>query len=89
MTTATAPASTATTPRSMARTAAPLVALGTTWVVRKAMMKAYEGRTGNPAPVIYSRDASIVSKVLWAATMAATVALIEIVIMQVLDAYED
>jgi hypothetical protein len=73
----------------MTRAAAPLIALATTWVVRKAMMKAYEGRTGKPAPVIYSRDASVASKVLWAATMAATVALIEIVVTQVLDAYDD
>jgi hypothetical protein len=89
MTTATAPLPAASPTRNMARTAAPLIALGTTWVVRKGMMKAYEGRTGRPAPVIYSRDASIVSKVLWAATMAATVALIEIVVMQVLDGYDD
>ncbi len=39
MTTATAPASTADSARTMARTAAPLITLGTTWVVRKAMMR--------------------------------------------------
>jgi hypothetical protein len=89
MTTATAPLSAASSTRNMARSAAPLIALGTTWVVRKAMMKAYEGRTGKPAPVVYSREASVVSKVIWAATMAATVALIEIVVTQVLDGYED
>jgi hypothetical protein len=72
----------------MARTAAPLIALATTWVVRKAMMQAYEARTGKSAPVIYNRDASVVSKVLWAATMAATVALIEIAVTQVLDGYD-
>ena len=89
MTTAPDPLSSANSTRSMARTAAPLIALGTTWVVRKAMMRAYEGRTGRPAPVIYNRDASVGSKVLWAATMAATVALIEIIVTQVLDGYED
>ncbi len=89
MTTATAPLPSSSSTRNMARTAAPLIALATTWVVRKAMMKAYEGRTGKPAPVIYSRDASVVSKVLWAATMAATVALVEIVVTQVLDGYDD
>jgi len=69
----------------MARSATPLITLGVTWVVRKAMMSAYESRTGRPAPVIHSRDASFVSKVLWSATLATTIAIAEILVFQVLD----
>jgi hypothetical protein len=69
----------------MARAGAPFITLGSTWVVRKAMMRAYEARTGRPAPVVYSREASVVSKVLWAATMAATIAIIEVVVWQILE----
>jgi len=52
-------------------------------------MKGYEARTGKPAPVIYSREASMMSKVLWATAMAATIAIIEIVVWQILDSDED
>jgi hypothetical protein len=87
MTTATAPA--VSSARGALQTARPLITLGATFVVRKAMMKGYEARTGKPAPVIYSRDASVVSKVLWAAGMAATIAAIEIVLWQILDSDDD
>jgi hypothetical protein len=66
-----------------------LITLGATWVVRKGMMKGYEARTGKPAPVIYSREATMLSKVIWAAAMAATIAAIEIVLWQILDADDD
>ena len=85
MTTVTAPATTPDPAPSLVHAAAPLFTLAGTWVVRKAMMKAYQARTGKPAPVVYSREASVVSKVLWAATMAATIALIEVVIWQVFE----
>lgn len=87
MTTDTAPATapaTTDSPFSMARTAAPLITLGATWAVRKVMMKAYESATGQPAPVVYSSEASTVAKIVWAATMAATIASIEIVVWKVL-----
>ena len=87
MTTATAPA--VSSARGALQTARPLITLGATWVVRKGMMKAYEARTGKPAPVIYSRDASMASKVLWASAMAATIAVIEIVLWQILDSDDD
>jgi hypothetical protein len=70
--------------RTLARTTAPLIAMGASWAVRKAMVKAYEARTGKPAPVIYSREASVVSKVLWAATLAGVVALSEVVVWKML-----
>jgi hypothetical protein len=73
----------------MVRAAAPVLTLAGTWAVRKVMMKAYEARTGKPAPVIYSREASVVSKVLWAASMAATITLIEVVIWQIFESDDD
>lgn len=71
--------------RTAARTAAPLISLGVTWVVRKGMMKGYESRTGRPAPVVHSREASLISKVVWAATMAAVLALVETVVWEMLS----
>jgi hypothetical protein len=87
MTTATAPA--ASSARTALQTARPLITLGATWAVRKGLMRGYEARTGRPAPVVYNRDASLLSKVLWSATMAATIALIEVVLWQILDSDED
>jgi hypothetical protein len=88
MTTASAPAA-PDSARTMARAAAPLITLGATFVVRKLMMRTYEARTGKPAPVVYSREASAVSKVLWAATMAATIAVIEVVVWQIFESDDD
>jgi len=76
---------TTTSARTTARAAAPLISMGATWAVRKVMIRAYEARTGRPAPVIYSRDASLVSKVVWAAAMAGVIALVEVVVVQLLD----
>jgi hypothetical protein len=89
MTTATAPTSAPSSARSALMTARPLITLGATWAVRKGLMRGYEARTGKPAPVVYNSDASMVSKVLWAATMAATIALIEVVLWQVFESDED
>ncbi len=80
----TSPATT-TSNRTALRTAAPLITMGATWAVRKGMMKAYEARTGKPAPVVHSREASLASKVLWAAAMAGVIALIDVAIWSLLD----
>lgn len=71
--------------RSVARMAAPLVAMGATWAVRKALIKGFEAGTGRPAPVIHSREASVAAKIAWAATLAGVIALVEIVVWKVLD----
>ncbi|MGB7979248.1 MAG: DUF4235 domain-containing protein [Candidatus Nanopelagicales bacterium] len=71
--------------RSLAANAAPAISLGVAWAARKGMSKAYEARTGNPAPIIARRDASIMRRILWASAMAATVALVEILIWHLLD----
>ena len=75
--------------RAALQSAPPLITSGATWAVRKGLIRGYEARTGKPAPVVYSREASVASKVIWAATMAATIALIEAVLWQILDSVED
>ncbi len=87
MTTATAPAVNST--RATLQTVRPLITLGATWAVRKGLIRGYEARTGKAAPVVYSREASVASKVLWAAAMAASIALIEVVLWKVLDSDDD
>ena len=79
---------TSTTARSAARSAAPLITMGTTWAARKGLMKGYEAKTGKPAPIIRSRNASLMQKVLWAAALAAVVALVEVVVWQIIGEEE-
>lgn len=67
---------------SNAAKAAPVLSMGAAWAVRKAMVKGYERRTGKPAPLVYSRHASLKQKVLWAAAVAAAIAMIEAIIWQ-------
>jgi hypothetical protein len=78
-------AASSTEDRALLKTMAPVVVMGATWAARKGMVKAYEAKTGRHAPVVRSRESSVVTKVLWAAALAGVVALIEIVVWQVLD----
>lgn len=71
--------------RDLLRSSAPLITLGATWAARKGLMKGYEARTGRPAPLIRSREASMVQKILWAAAMAGVIALIEVVVWKLID----
>ena len=87
MTSVTAP--TQSSARSMATAAAPLITMGTTLVVRKALMKGYEASTGKPAPVIANRDAPVLARILWSAGMAGVIASIEIVVWKLLDSSDD
>lgn len=73
------------TTRTTLRSAAPLVAMGATWAVRKGMIKGYERSTGKPAPVVRSTEATLMQKVLWAAAMAGMIALIEVVVWNLLS----
>ncbi len=73
------------TQRNLARATVPLITLAATWVARKAMINGYERSTGKKAPLIHSRNGSVLSKMAWAASMAAVVALIEVVVWNVLD----
>lgn len=87
MTSVTAPTQSST--RSMATAIAPLITMGTTLVVRKALMKGYEASTGKPAPVIANRDAPVLARILWSAGMAGVIASIEIVVWKLLDSSDD
>jgi hypothetical protein len=63
---------------------APLLNFGLTWGVRKAMIKTYESRTGRPAPMVHTRNGSVLETVLWAASIAAVLALIETMVIRTL-----
>jgi len=52
-------------------------------------MSTYESRTGKPAPVIHSREAPVISKVLWSAALATLIAVVEIVVFEVLDRVDE
>lgn len=75
--------------RAVLRTAAPLVSVGAAWAVRRAMVAVYESRTGKPAPLVASHERSVVAKVLWAASVAALVALIEGLVIAALGEEEE
>ncbi|HEX6887083.1 MAG TPA: DUF4235 domain-containing protein [Candidatus Nanopelagicales bacterium] len=75
--------------RTTARTLAPLITMGAAFGARKVMVKGYESRTGRPAPLVRSANGTIVEKILWAATMAAVLALIEAIVWKVIGEDED
>ncbi len=75
--------------RTTLRAAAPLVAMGATWAVRKGMVKGYEKSTGHAAPVVRSSEATLLQKVLWAAAVAGAIALIEVVVWSFFDDEQD
>lgn len=69
--------------RATARTLQPVIALGATWAARKAMISIYESRTGRPAPLVQSREASLAHKMVWAATMSAVLVAVEAIVWAV------
>jgi hypothetical protein len=71
--------------RATARSVAPLITMGAAWGIRKAMAKGFESRTGRPAPLVRSRQAPILEKIIWAAVMASMLALVEALVYKVLD----
>jgi hypothetical protein len=70
---------------TLGKTVAPLVTMGATWGARKAMVKGYESATGKPAPVISSREAGLLQKMLWAAALGAVVALVQSTVWHYLE----
>lgn len=70
--------------RALVRQLSPLITMTATYVVRKAMISAYEARTHEPAPVIYARNISPIKKLVWTATVATAVALIEIIVLELI-----
>ena len=70
--------------RTLLTQAAPLITLATTWAIRRAMISGYQSVTGTPAPLLHSRSAPAGKRMLWAATMAAVIAGVEMVIWHVI-----
>jgi hypothetical protein len=75
--------------RSTARTLAPLITMGAAFGARKVMVKGYESKTGRPAPLVRSTNGTILEKILWAATMAAVLALIEAIVWKAIGEDDD
>lgn len=63
-----------------ARTWAPIVALGATWAVRKAMSTAYSRRTGHAPPTADDTEVSLTRALGWAVTTAVISVAIEVVV---------
>lgn len=64
------------------RTVAPLISMGLTMVVRKAMKKGYERRTGEEPPNQGDLSTPLGTVILWAGLTALTTALIDVMIQR-------
>lgn len=64
--------------------AAPICAAAITWIGPRALARAYQARTGRPAPTVASQRGSIASTVAWAMTVAGVVALVESLVIRAL-----
>ncbi len=67
------------------KAATPILTMGITFGVRKGLAAAYKAKTGRPAPLVTDRDSTILSRVLWAAAVAAVVVLVEAVVIEALS----
>ena len=63
-----------------AKVAAPLLAIGATWAVQRGLEKAYVMATGHAPPRASDPHASMRRIILWAATTAVAVAVVNVVI---------
>ena len=63
-----------------AKLMAPIIALGATWAVREIMEKVYKKTTGNNPPHASDPEQTMTRVILWAATTAAAVAIVSVVI---------
>jgi hypothetical protein len=61
---------------------APVITLGTTIIVRRGMIAAYRNITGKPAPTVQSRNSPLLTKMLWSASMASVVTLVESLVLR-------
>lgn len=71
--------------RSALQASAPLLNLGAAWAVRSVMIRVYEARTGKQAPLVHTRNGSLLATVAWAASVAAAMALVEGLIIRALS----
>ena len=67
-------------PNMILKVAAPIIAVGATWAVRKLMDKSYSGLTGNPPPRANDPDQRLTKVLLWATATAAAIAVVDVVI---------
>ena len=67
-------------PNMILKVAAPIVAIGATWAVRKIMDKSYSGLTGNPPPRANDPNQHLMKVLLWATATAAAIAVVDVVI---------
>lgn len=66
--------------RIKARTIAPLIAMGVTFLARKGMDYAYKTRTGHQPPQADDREVAISRAIGWAITTAVVSAVVEVAI---------
>ena len=62
------------------KVAAPVIALGAGWLVRKALDGAYTRTTGSPPPKAADRDVNIGRVLVYAAATAVAIALVNVAI---------
>ena len=63
-----------------AKIIAPIVAIGATWAVQKGLSAVYTKATGHQPPRASDPDASLRRILLWAATTAVAVAVVNVVV---------
>ena len=63
---------------------APLVVMGATWGVRKALDNGYRRFTGHSAPNAHDTQISLGSALAWAAITAASAAVVEVAVFRFL-----
>lgn len=61
---------------------APLVVMGATWGVRKALDNGYRRLTGHSAPTAHDTQISLASALAWAAVTAASAAVVEVAVFR-------
>jgi len=61
---------------------APLLVMGATWGVRKALDNGYRRFTGHSAPTAHDNQISLASALAWAAVTAASAAVVEVAIFR-------
>ncbi|MGV1005286.1 MAG: hypothetical protein ACOYEV_11095 [Candidatus Nanopelagicales bacterium] len=64
------------------RSLTPVITMLAAYGIRKLMTSGYEHRTGKPAPLVSSQEASVGSRVMWTVAVGATVALAESLIWE-------
>jgi hypothetical protein len=62
------------------KVAAPIIAIGATWAVRKLLERAYASTTGGQPPRASDPDASMRQVILWAMATAAAVAVVNVAV---------